>query len=174
MEINIKLFTYPRANHNRAEELVHREFREARQGVFGSNYELGPVGIGVNFELAYPKWFPGFKNNVGYSISMGFVADAKDNLDFYITEGRPTKNNVTFSASPQIFYVESRAKQIYNNDLNGYANQFGLGIGIIGCSVSSDRDITYRQWTLTGLGIGIDVSTGSWETYTKLYKIYGR
>ena len=111
MEINKKLFTYPSANQNRAEELVHREFREARQGVFGSNYELGPVGIGVNFELAYPKWFPGFKNNVGYSISMGFVADAKDNLDFYITERTPTDGNVSFSVAPEAFYVESRFKK---------------------------------------------------------------
>lgn len=149
-------------------------WRESSNGVFGTNYELGPIGIGINLELALPEWLPFATHNTGFSLSFGLVADSKDNIDFYVTEGTPTKNNVAFSVSPEIFYVESRSRQVYNKDIEGFSNQFSLGIGILGGSVSSNPSISYRQWTLTGLGSGIDVNTGSWETYTRLYKIYGR
>ena len=176
-------FTYPGQNPPTANEVVSKEIAEVRQGygaawrassngIFGSNYELGPIGIGLNFEIAYPEWLPWTDYNTGFSISFGLVADSKNNLDFYVTERTPTKNNVTFSAAPEVFYVESMVRQVYNQDLEGFSNQFGIGIGIIGGSVSSDRQINYRQWTITGFGYGIDVSTGSWESYTKLYKIY--
>ncbi len=103
------------------------------------------------------------------------MADSKYNLDFYITEGIPTKNNVSFSAPPEVFYVSGiHGRKIYNNNLEGYANQFGIGLGPVGGSVSSPDDITYHQWTVTGLGGGIDVSTGNWRTCTRLYKIYER
>lgn len=149
--------------------------RRNPNGIFGTNYELGPVGIGVGFEIGLPEWLPWATHNTGFSVSLGFVADAKDNLHFYITEGTPTKNNVSFSAAPEAFYVRgTHGRKIYNDDLEGYANQFEIGLGPVGGSVSSPDNIRYRQWTVTGLGSGIDVSTGSWRTYTRLYKIYGR
>ncbi len=31
-------------------------WRSSSNGIFGSNYELGPIGIGLNFEIANPDW----------------------------------------------------------------------------------------------------------------------
>ena len=66
--------------------------------------------------------------------------------------------------------VDSR--KIYNRDIEGFSNQFGFGIAAAGFSVSSNPSLSYRQWTVTGFGYGIDVSYGSWTSHTKLYKLY--
>jgi hypothetical protein len=85
------------------------------------------------------------------------------------------KNNVSFSLSPEVFYVkESHGRKIYNSDLVGNANQFGVGLSIFGGSVSAPDNFIYRLWTLSGMGYGIDIGTGSWRTYTRLYKLYER
>ena len=175
-------FSHPQVEaHNIAQQemLLSQELDEliANQrgrGLFGTKYKLGPVGIGVNFEIAYPEWMPGFNNSIGYSLSLGFVADANDYLDFYITERTPLGDNISFSVSPEVFYVEGNKGLVYNRNIESSANDYGVGFGPYGISVSSDRDIIYRQWTITGLGgIGFDLSPGGrWKSHTKLYKIY--
>ncbi|KOH47170.1 RHS repeat-associated core domain-containing protein [Sunxiuqinia dokdonensis] len=154
-----------------------REFAEDHNlgnGLFGTGIEIGPVGIGLNVELAYPEWIPGLSRNEGFSASFGFVADSKDNLDFYFVDRIPTRNNVTFSIAPEAFYVNGRTRLMYNRDIEGYAYDFGIGLGPLGGSVSSNPSRSYLQWTVTGFGYGIDVSTGHWNSYTHLYNLYGR
>jgi len=154
-----------------------REFSEDHNlgnGLFGTGIEIGPVGIGLNVELAYPEWIPGLSRNEGFSASFGFVADSNDNLDFYFVDRIPTRNNVTFSIAPEAFYVNGRTRLMYNKDIEGDAYDFGIGFGPLGGSVSSNPSRSYLQWTVTGFGYGIDVSTGHWNSYTNLYNLYGR
>lgn len=144
------------------------------RGIFGTNYEMGPIGIGINIELGLPEWIPYATHNIGFSLSVGFVADSKDNVHFYITERSPQKNNVSFTASPEFFFTfpTQKGRMIYNSDLRGSGFESGIALKY-GLSIGTNSDITYRQWSFTGFGYGMDIGSGNWETYTKLHRIYG-
>jgi hypothetical protein len=161
--------------YDRWEDTQRGRGRRNHRGIFDTNYEMGPVGIGVNIELGLPEWLPYAIHNTGFGLSFGFVADSKDNLDFYITERTPRKNNVSLTLAPEFFFTfpTQKGSMIYNSDMRGSGYESGIALKY-GVSLGTNSDITYRQWSFSGFGFGMDVGSGNWETYTKLYRIiYG-
>lgn len=105
--------------------------------IAGERY-LPPVYIGFSIELALPDLFnPG--EYIGFGLSGGFIADADNNLDFYLTE-KTLQNNKTPALQAQagfdfgILVPDNSNGYINNNSISGDGYEISGGVGTLGGS----------------------------------------
>jgi RHS repeat-associated protein len=142
----------------------------------GDSWVLGPVGIGVAFELAIPAITIGKREflGLGFGYSFGFVADNKG-LGWYSTDKVGDGKGTTFSLAPEVFYVHGthvKNPDIFALDGNGYSTSFGLGTSGFEFSVDDSADINkrsnYYQISISGMAKGIDIGYANWTTVTHI------
>ena len=140
----------------------------------GDSWVLGPVGIGVTFELAIPAITIGKRKFFGFGYSCGFVADNKG-LGWYSTDKVGDGKGVAFSLAPEVFYVHGthvKNPDIFALNGNGYSTSVGLGVYGYEFSVDGSAGINkpsnYFQFSISGAAKGIDIGYVNWTTVTHI------
>src|SRR5690606_39198139 len=136
---------------------------------------LPPVFIGFSIEIALPDLFnPG--KYIGFGLSGGFIADADNNLDFFLTE--KTLQNIKTPALQAAagcefgILIPAADKYINNNDVAGSGTEASGGIGFVGGSYGQNSDRTYHQIEINGPGISLEAGFANWNTSTNTMRLY--
>lgn len=138
-------------------------------------FELGPIGVGIGFEIAYPEWFN--LKNPGFGISIGLIADTKG-LGYYISDKMVDGRGMAFSLAPEVFYVHGINGNVDMSIIQGKGYSSELGLGPIGGEFGVDNSADYGQspsyymLSLTGLAGGIDLGFANWITHTSVKHIF--
>ena len=138
----------------------------------GSNsFELGPIGLGVSFEIGFPEWLA--SRRVAYGLDFGIVTDNTAlGIGFYYTTKKPIGNPLCFSLAPEVIYANSaKNSQIKIGDLSGSGYEIMGSVGSVGATYGWDTRSTYSIYSISGFGKGIDIGYGTWETNTKVFQL---
>jgi hypothetical protein len=137
----------------------------------GNSFEVEPIGIGVGVVIAFPEWLTG--KRLGFGLDLGFVADNTAlGIGFYWTTKSPVNNALCFGFSKEVFYAQTTSnKQIKIGQLTGKGIEIMASVGPIGGAFGWDSDKNYQMHSVTGLGDGLHIGYGIFETNTRVYQL---